>query len=216
MRNAIAAKAAALLCSGMCAAFAIAVPSADAEVRSSMQMRPYHVRGATASALVSYMRSSPFEGSRGAAVANIRPNYALSVKPRMSGAVCRASVSLSIRFTLTLPKAASGGMSPATRSAWNGFVGFAKRHEDTHRRIYMDCGHAFVAKAERLTASSCGALEASIRRMLENDKVACERKQVAFDRADYKRIFGLSLFNMAKQGEGRKPTRLSSASGASR
>lgn len=184
---------AAMLAGSLCA-------SAFAEVRSSTQTRAYSVGGTTATSLVSYMRSNPFHGSRGDAVANIRPTYGLNITSRQSGGSCRADrVTLNIRFVMTLPQARSASaMSSSTRSAWNSFVAFTRRHEETHRGIYVQCGNAFVAKAERLTASNCAALEASIRRLLETEKAVCESRQRAFDRADYGRVGGLALFTMAK------------------
>lgn len=174
--------------------------AALADVRTSTQHRSYSVGGTTASSLVSYMRSNPFHGTRGDAVANIRPSYGLSVATRQNGGTCRASsVTLNIRFVMTLPSARNASaMSSSTRSAWNSFVAFTRRHEETHRNIYIQCGNAFVAKAQRLTASNCGALQASVRRLLETEKRACERRQIAFDRADYGRVGSLSLFRMAR------------------
>jgi predicted secreted Zn-dependent protease len=178
--------------------------SASAGVKTSTQSQSYSVGGTTAATLVSYMRSNPFHGSKGDAVANIRPNYALNIATRQSGGTCRASnVTLNIRFVMTLPQARStSAMGSSTRSAWNSFVAFTKRHEETHRSIYVKCGNDFVAKAERLTGSNCGALEASIRRLLETEKSVCEGRQRAFDRADYGRVARLSLFKMA-QGSSR-------------
>lgn len=171
-----------------------------ADVRSSTQTRSYSVGGTTPSSLVSYMRSNPFHGSRGDAVANIRPTYSLSTVTSQSGGACRASkVTLNLRFVMTLPQARNASaMSASTRSAWNSFVAFTRRHEETHRSIYVQCGNTFVAKAQRLTASSCGALQASIRRLLETEKRACEARQIAFDRKEYGRVAGLSLFRMAR------------------
>lgn len=188
---------------------------ADAEVRSSTQTRSYWVGGTTAPALVSYMRSRPFHGSNGAAVANIRPSYNLSISTRPKGSTCSASVNLSMNFVMTLPNAKqASGMSSGTRSHWNTFVSYARRHEETHRTIYMDCGRSFLLKAERMTAASCGALQGKIRSLLEAEKRACDKRQVAFDRADYGRIFGLGLFQQASY-KSRKPT-VASASGLSR
>src|SRR5687768_16506169 len=72
-----------------------------AEVRSSTQTQSYSVGGTTAASLVSYMRSNPFHGSKGDAVANIRPNYALYIATSQAGGTCRASkVTLNIRFVM--------------------------------------------------------------------------------------------------------------------
>jgi len=175
------------------------VVSALAEVHTTTQYRTYSVGGTTASSLVSHMRSNPFHGDSGDAVANIRPNYALSTITKQTGGTCRASrVALNIRFVMTLPGARISAMASGTRAAWNSFVAFARRHESTHGSIYIQCGNTFVAKAQRLTASNCASLQASIRRLLETEKRSCEARQRAFDRADYGRVRGLSLFVMAR------------------
>lgn len=179
-------------------AVVLGATTASAGVKTSTVTRAYHVGGSTASALVSYMRSRPFHGDRGNAVANIRPAYSLSVATRTAAGSCKAKVTLSIRFTMTLPQARTAGMSASTRSAWGSFAAYARRHEETHKRIYIQCGNAFVAKAERMSAGNCAALQASIRRLLETDKRACEKRQLAFDRAERGRVLGLSLFKLAK------------------
>mgnify|MGYP000557274537 CR=1 FL=1 len=192
-RSAARAAVVAVVAAGM------SIPAA-AGVKYSTQYRSYSVGGTTSKSLVSYMRSRPFHGDRGNAVANIRPYYKLSVATKTSGGKCRASsVTLNIRFVMTLPKARSeSSMASSTRNAWRGFVAFAKQHENTHKNIYVQCAHAFVAKAQRMSASSCVSLQASIRRQLETDKRSCESKQRAFDRRDSGRMSRLSLFRMAR------------------
>ena len=178
----------------------ITLPGAGfADVRTSTETRAYRVGGSTAASLVSFMRAKPFHGARGKAISNITPSYGLDVATRMENGVCRASkVTLDMRFVMTLPEAESAAtMSSGTQSAWHNFVGFCKKHEETHMRIYVQCGNTFVAKAERLTAPNCATLQTSIRNLLESEKRACDRKQIAFDNADYNRIFGLSLFKLA-------------------
>ena len=178
----------------------LTLPGASlADVRTSTETRAYRVGGATAASLVSFMRAKPFRGARGKAISNITPSYGLDIATRLENGVCRASkVTLDMRFVMTLPEAESASaMSSGTQSAWHNFVGFCKKHEETHMRIYVQCGNTFVAKAERLTAPNCTSLQTSIRNLLESEKRACDRKQIAFDNADYKRIFGLSLFKLA-------------------
>jgi predicted secreted Zn-dependent protease len=180
------------------AALVLSGELAAAGVSTSTRTSSYRVGGSTASDLVAYMRYHPFPGDHGAAVANIRPGYSLSVVTRQAGGACRASaVNLKVAFVMTLPSASSAGMSPATRAAWNSFVAFARRHEERHRAIYLQCANAFVAKAQRMTASSCLSLNAGIRSLLESQKRACDRLQAAFDRQDAPRVTGLSLFAMA-------------------
>ncbi|MCB1487731.1 MAG: DUF922 domain-containing protein [Bauldia sp.] len=180
---------------------AVSIASAAwAGVKTSTQYRSYYVSGSTARSLVSYMRSHPFRGDRGDAVANVRPDYRLSVATKASGGTCRVSaVTLNINFVMTLPRARNeSAMASSTRGAWRSFVSFAKQHESTHRNIYVQCGNSFVAKAQRMTSSNCGALQASVRRALESEKRSCEAKQRAFDRRDYGRVKNLSLFRMGR------------------
>lgn len=172
----------------------------SAEVRTTTQQRAYNVSGSTSKSLVSYMRSRPLRGDHGNAVANIRPTYRISAPTKMIGGTCRApKVTLHIRFVMTLPRARSeSAMASSTRNAWRSFVSFSRRHEQTHRKIYIQCGNTFVAKAQKMTNKSCAGLQAALRRQLETEKRACERKHRAFDRRERGRINSLSLFRMAR------------------
>ena len=169
-----------------------------ADVRTSTRTQTYPVGGTTANTLVAYMRSNPFPGSRGDAVANIRPTYNLDIRSRQDGGLCRAgNVRLDIAFTMTLPQARNQ-LDATTRSAWNDFTAFTRRHEETHRAIYVKCGQDFVAKAERLTAATCAGLDAAIRKLLDVERAVCDGKQRAFDRAEAQRFARLGLFRMTK------------------
>jgi len=194
----------------------IATGDVKAEVRSSTELRAYVVGGTTAASLVSYMRKDPFPGDSGPAVANIRPHYTLSIDTTYSDAVCKPSnIDLNVNFVMTLPEARTpAAFSPSTRSAWNAFVDFARRHEETHRSIYLDCADDFAAKALQVTASNCTSLRESIAAIFEAETRACERRQRAFDRAQYRIVLGLSLFGSARYA-GHKPAATSSSAASS-
>ncbi len=113
--------------------------------------------------------------------------------------MCRADVSIRLSFALTLPKAATpGSMSARTRSAWNGFVAFAKRHEAWHQASYTSCAKTFVARAERMSDKQCFALQSEIRTAFNKMKRDCEAKQLAYDRSQARVLPGLALFSMAR------------------
>jgi len=170
---------------------------AAAGVKTSTRTQYYSVGGTSARTLVGYMRSKPFRGATGDAVASIRPSYALDIASKQSGGTCRAtSVTLNITFAVTVPRARSA-LDGGTRSAWDGFVAFAKRHEEGHRSIYIQCGNSFVAKAEQLSSATCGSLQAAIRKLHEVEKGVCDNRQRAYDRSEYGRVAGLALFKMA-------------------
>ena len=173
--------------------------AAFAGVTSTTSTRYYNVSGTTKKTLAHKMRSNPFRGDRGGAVANIRPKYTLDVKTVKTGGTCKASnVNLRVRFVLTLPRAKEGAMSSGTRSVWRSFVSFARRHEQRHRSIYMQCARNFVAKAKRLTAPSCGAVKAKARRLLNAEDRACDRRHAAFDRSERKRLVRQPLFRSTR------------------
>lgn len=172
-----------------------------AEVTWRVVERSNVVEGKTAKALVSSMNRNPVRGDHGAAYASIHPDYSLSISTEQKGGMCRASVNVAIRFHLTLPKAASpGAMSGRTRSAWNGFVNFARNHEEHHRVSYVACATAFVKSAERLSNKQCFALSSEIRSKFLAMKRDCEVKQQSFDRSQAQTLPRLALFSQARLG----------------
>lgn len=173
--------------------------AAFGEVKVTVNQRHHIVQGTTAAGLVRSMNGNPVRGDHGNAYASIHPNYNLSVSTRERGGICKADVSIRLSFTLTLPKAAStGGMSSRTRSAWNSFAAFAKRHEAWHQSSYTGCARAFVAKAERMSGKQCFALQSDIRTAFNKMKRDCEARQLAYDRGQSRVLAGLALFSMAR------------------
>jgi predicted secreted Zn-dependent protease len=186
------------LCTALVASAALVAP-ALAGVSSTTVTRYYSVGGTTTSSLASKMRSNPFRGDKGGAVANIRPRYSLSVTTKQDGSTCRVSnVNLKVSFVLTLPRAKESAMSSGTRSAWRGFVSFARRHEQGHRSIYLQCARNFTVKAQRLTGA-CGSLHSKARRLLDAETRACDKRHAAYDRSERRRVAGLSLFRATRR-----------------
>jgi len=183
-------------------AIALATDSltALAGVTSTTSHRYYSVSGTSKATLARKIRSNPFRGDGGRAVANIRPKYALNVTTKNVGKTCRVTdVNLNIRFLLTLPRADEKAMSASTRSLWRGFVSFARRHEERHRAIYLQCARNFAAKAQRLSGSSCAGLKARAQRLLNAEDRACDRRHAAFDRSERRRLSRQPLFRTARR-----------------
>jgi predicted secreted Zn-dependent protease len=173
---------------------------AAAGVTFSIDNRTFEVSGTTAAQLVRYMNGHAIQGDHGNAYASIHPTYRLELSTVQKGSVCRPDVDVDIRFTLTLPEADTDGMSRATRAAWNGFVSFARAHEEHHRRSYLACARAFVALAAKLSNKQCGSLTADIRKRFAQMKRDCESRQRAYDAAQARALARLSLFAMARSG----------------
>lgn len=215
-----------LFCTG---AIIGAGPAAYAEIATRTIERDYRVRGIDARTLVGYMRARPFAGDNGPAMANIRPRYDLKIetaagerkargkrKAEKTG-VCRVGkVTLSIRFTMTLPRAVQEArLDRRTRRAWRSFKSFTRRHEETHRRIYLRCARGFLRKAAAMSSpGSCYRLKREVRRLLDREDKACNRLHDAFDRRDFPRVRHMPLFTLARQGPAQRPVRRAGAESA--
>lgn len=169
------------------AMFAVAAVLGPAEAKpvTATKVQHYEVSGSSASGLDAQMSSlGPWHGD-GRAYANIvvKPNYNGNL---VQGKVCRLqNFKVTASFTMTLPRLAPGTQLPKTLSRqWKSFASFARKHEETHRAIWIEC----LGKAERralaLRVGDCGALTKEIDRVFESEWQRCERRQEAFDVAE--------------------------------
>ena len=189
-----------IVAAGTIASLQLESLSALAGTSSTTTTRYYSVSGTAKSTLARKMRNNPFRGDRGGAVANIRPKYTLNLTTKKGVGKCQISrTNLKVHFTLTLSRAKESAMSSGMRASWRSFVNFARRHELKHRSIYMQCARSFVAKAQRLSGSSCGAVKSQARRLLRTANQAYEKRQTAFDRGQRRRLSGLSLFRSTRR-----------------
>ena len=181
-------------------------PPAAGGVSQRTVEQAYWVSGTTPQELVGFMVRHPTRGDHGAAWANIRPDFRLSLRTRQHGGCAVSRVDLHIDFTMTLPRGRSEGtMGRQTRKLWRSFAKFARNHEFGHRRIYLDCAKAFAARARKLPPmASCHGLQAAANQLMRSQMAACEPKHQAFDRREAGRLRSHPLLRAAK----------SSASGA--
>lgn len=175
---------------------------AAAELIHTTQYRTHAVRGTTPQAVLRYMNAHPIiDPDDGPAYANLTHDHHLSMATFAAGGVCRVkNLRFTWRFVLTLPKAVDyGAMNASTRSKWDAFVAGLKRHEETHRAIFLKCGAKFVPAAERITAAGgCAGLENKVRRSIERAYAACMSEQRAFEKRDRPRILGLAFVQAAR------------------
>ena len=64
--------------------------------------------------------------------------------------------------------------------------------------LFLDCGHAFVPAAEKLTAPTCFGLDYKVRRYVDDQYTACMKKQRDFGVADGPSVARLRLIRTAK------------------
>jgi predicted secreted Zn-dependent protease len=201
-------------------AMALTVAAMAAWLPASVEARPststkvvhYSVSGTSASTLDAQMNALGPRVNGAHAYANIvaRPDYSGRL---IEGKYCRLqNFKVSASFTLTLPKLASGTrLSKDLNSRWQSFVAFARRHEETHRAIWIEC----LGKAERrvlaLKIGSCQALDAEIGRIFDAEWQICERRQSAFDAAERSKL-GRHPFIVAASRVDRTASRVKVAS----
>jgi len=185
----------------MLLACCVAASPAWAELVYKTQYRDHPVRGTTPPEVWRYMNAHPImDPDDGAAYANLTHDHDLSLQVATKNGACRVT-SLTFRwnFVLTLPKAVDyGRMSASTKSMWTNFVAGLKRHEETHRSIFVNCGEVFVPEATRLTGpSGCIGMQRKVRRFIDQRYASCMAKQKAFEKRDRSRVLGLSFIRAA-------------------
>ena len=106
------------------------------------------------------------------------------------GKTCRPEkFTLKTNFIIRLPKLASkAGLSQGVASRFASFASFARRHEETHRTIWQECGRRAERAVQGLSVKSCAALSAAITSTLKRTLGSCEARHAAFDAAEQKRL----------------------------
>jgi predicted secreted Zn-dependent protease len=95
----------------------------------------------------------------------------------------------SVAFTIRLPKLNDeSSLSAAARARWQQFSSFLRQHEETHRAIWMGCAEEIEAKVKALRGRSCEEVDKKAQSIREAIQKACNRKHMAFDAAEQKRL----------------------------
>ncbi|MCB1501557.1 MAG: DUF922 domain-containing protein [Bauldia sp.] len=185
----------------MVALVALAQHPANAEVVSTTSYGSHPVKGTTPKSVLAYMNAHPIiDPDDGPAYANLTHDHTVSIRTGASGGACRvSSITFRWQFVLTLPTAVDyARMDGATKSMWNAFLAAMKRHEETHRAIFLGCAKKFVPAAERLVGpASCAGLERKVRQSIDKAYQACMNEQRAFEKRDRPRILGLPFVRAA-------------------
>jgi predicted secreted Zn-dependent protease len=92
-------------------------------------------------------------------------------------------------FTIQLPQLRkSAHVDPTLRKSFDRFYEFAKKHEETHRAIWLKCAAEAEAKVSHVTAKTCSEAEAQGLKIVENVASDCDARHLAFDAAEQKRL----------------------------
>lgn len=174
------------------------VEAAAAGPRVSVKYAYYPVDGSTA---VGIMRALHIDGptvNGEGAYAYTTSEMTQSGTVRQGKACSIPGYTIGIQFTITLPSAQDlPDANPRVRTAWRSFYSFVKRHEETHKSIWIGCAASMQAKVRSLKAATCDDLALKIERVLTQGQAACHRKHAAFDRAERGRLAAQPLIRQA-------------------
>ena len=105
---------------------------------------------------------------------------------------------IGMSFTITLPAAQDlPEASTRVRKAWRSFYGFVKKHEETHKAIWLSCAATMQSKIRALRTKTCEALQSRATQILESESAKCRRKHDAFDRSERSRLRAQPLIQQA-------------------
>jgi predicted secreted Zn-dependent protease len=96
---------------------------------------------------------------------------------------------LKIDFVIRLPKLKNEAELPSSdRSKWRQFTSFLRRHEETHRSIWLGCAQELENKVRAIKADNCGDADAKASKLWDAMRRSCSAKHDAFDVAEQKRL----------------------------
>lgn len=96
---------------------------------------------------------------------------------------------LKIDFNIKLPKIKNEKVLPAAdRKRWQQFSAFLKKHEETHRTIWLGCAADLERQVEAIRAKTCGEADKKAAQLWERMRASCSKKHNAFDDAEQKKL----------------------------
>lgn len=163
---------------------------AQAGTQTSTSYVHYLVAGTSAHSLFESMLNNGPRVGGGKAYASTRMDPNLAASTITSGGQCRvASFKMNMTFTIRLPQLdGTKNIEPALRSSFERFYGFAKRHEETHRQIWLDCAAEAEALATGVAAATCPEAEARSLKIVEEVSRRCDRRHAEFDAGEQKKL----------------------------
>jgi predicted secreted Zn-dependent protease len=150
----------------------------------------YLIAGESAEGLYqSMLRRGPHVGG-GKAYASTKMVPQVSANTVKTGSGCRIQdFSVDMTFTIRLPQLKkSANIDPTVRKSFARFYAFAKKHEETHRSIWLKCAAEAQALVNKVRAKTCQEAEARGYAIVEDLAKRCDARHIAFDEAEQKRL----------------------------
>jgi predicted secreted Zn-dependent protease len=165
----------------------------------------YDVSGETAGDLYAAMHEGgpDVNGDRAFAATIALPSQSGRLE---QGSACRVrDYHYDLAFTIRLPRLSTEDLAPDLAKRWTNFTAFLKRHEETHRSLWIACTKDVESKVSALSAPSCPEVDALAAKVVEDAETACRRAHQAFDAAEQKRLsaypFMKSILSPAHRSE---------------
>jgi predicted secreted Zn-dependent protease len=150
----------------------------------------YLVSGESVATLYqSMIKRGPHVG-KGKAFASARMEPKVSATTAASRNSCRINrFELHMNFTIFLPRLDRfARISENVRRSFNRFYQFAKKHEETHRAIWLKCAAETEAVVRNVKAASCLEAEAEALKLVEKMASQCDVQHATFDISERARL----------------------------
>lgn len=96
---------------------------------------------------------------------------------------------LKLDFVIKLPAIRNeAALSVSDRNRWHQFQAFLKKHEETHRAIWLGCAAELERKVRAIQTKSCKDADRRAADLWANIRAACNAKHSAFDAAEQKKL----------------------------
>jgi predicted secreted Zn-dependent protease len=96
---------------------------------------------------------------------------------------------LKLDFVIKLPKIKNEKVLPAAdRNRWQQFSAFLKKHEETHRSIWMGCAADLERQVSLIKTRTCAEADKKAQKLWDKMRNSCAKKHVAFDAAEQKKL----------------------------
>ena len=176
------------LLTGLLCCFVLAA-AVDARPLSTTKYTYYAISGNTAGEIYNAMLR------RGPHVNGAKAYAATSATSWQNGKLIQAkscvieNYRLKIDFVIRLPQIKNEmALTGTDRSRWRQFAQFLKRHEETHRSIWLGCAQELENQVRAIHAADCSTVETRATKLWDKMRKACTRKHDAFDAAEQARL----------------------------
>jgi predicted secreted Zn-dependent protease len=171
------------------ASLAWVVSTVSAQPIQSTQYTYYPVSGASAQEIYKAMLHS------GPRVRGEKAYAATSATTTQDGKLLQKNscqiqdYKLKLNFVIKLPKLRNEKALPVSdRSRWRQFSSFLKKHEETHRSIWLGCAADLEAQVKALKSSTCAEADKKAQVLWERMRSTCNKKHAAFDAAEQRKL----------------------------